>query len=292
MYFIKITTMKTNNKNNNFISSCKLNSDDNRNINFIDMEPIVKYDDADVDKVKIFADNRNKSGVYRWINKKTGKTYVGSSMSLTRRFTTYYSIGYLLRETKKNSSYIYRALLKYGYSNFKLEILEYCEPEKCIEREQYYINLLKASGGARSAPPDAAPPEGGAAEYNLLQVAGSRLGQNHSEETKAKFSAWERSEETRAKMSESKKGEKNPIKTHSEEVRAKISASRRANPCGSSQPTCQKIEVLDLETNITTIYNSIQEAARALNIHNYSICQYFIKSQKKPYKGRYIFTKS
>jgi hypothetical protein len=57
--------MKTNNKNNNFISSCKLNSDDNRNINFIDMEPIVKYDDADVDKVKIFADNRNKSGVYR-----------------------------------------------------------------------------------------------------------------------------------------------------------------------------------------------------------------------------------
>jgi hypothetical protein len=29
---------------------------------------------------------------------------------------------------------IYKALLKYGYSGFKLEILEYCEPSNCIER--------------------------------------------------------------------------------------------------------------------------------------------------------------
>lgn len=83
-------------------------------------------------------------------------------------------------------------------------------------------------------------------------------------------------------MSESKKGENNPLKSHSEEVRAKISASRRANPCGNSQSSCQKIEVLDIETNITSRYNSINEAARALNIHNFSISQYFLKGQKKP----------
>jgi hypothetical protein len=38
---------------------------------------------------------------------------------------------------------ICRALLKHGYSNFSLEILEYCEPAKCLEREKYYINKLK-----------------------------------------------------------------------------------------------------------------------------------------------------
>jgi len=38
---------------------------------------------------------------------------------------------------------INKALLKYGYSNFKLEILEYCDKSVNIEREQHYIDLLK-----------------------------------------------------------------------------------------------------------------------------------------------------
>lgn len=67
----------------------------------------------------------------------------------------------------KFRSIIYTALLKYGYSNFSLEILEYCKPEVAIEREQFYINLLKP-------------------EYNILQVAGSPLGRMRTKETKKK----------------------------------------------------------------------------------------------------------
>ena len=37
---------------------------------------------------------------------------------------------------------IYSALLKYGYSNFSLEILEYCEAAEAVSREQYYLYLL------------------------------------------------------------------------------------------------------------------------------------------------------
>ena len=37
---------------------------------------------------------------------------------------------------------IYRALLKNGYSNFQLEILEFCEPDLVLNREQYYLDLL------------------------------------------------------------------------------------------------------------------------------------------------------
>jgi len=40
-------------------------------------------------------------------------------------------------------SIIYSALLKHGYVNFSLDILEYCEINVLIEREQYYLNLLK-----------------------------------------------------------------------------------------------------------------------------------------------------
>jgi len=48
-----------------FTSCCKLNFDDNSNVNSITVNPVLRYDDADVDKVKIFGDNRDKSGVYR-----------------------------------------------------------------------------------------------------------------------------------------------------------------------------------------------------------------------------------
>jgi len=81
------------------------------------------------------------SGV--WINQVNGKSYVGSSVNLGYRLKQYYSVSYLNRN--KSVSSISRALVKYGHSNFKLEILEYCEPNRLIilEREQYYIDLLK-----------------------------------------------------------------------------------------------------------------------------------------------------
>jgi group I intron endonuclease len=47
-------------------------------------------------------------------------------------------------ELRKGESKIYRAILKYGLENFSLTILEYCEPSKCLEREDDYFKLLKA----------------------------------------------------------------------------------------------------------------------------------------------------
>jgi group I intron endonuclease len=87
---------------------------------------------------------------------------------------------------------INKALVKYGYSDFSLLILEYCEPDLCIEREQYYIDLYKP-------------------EYNILKLAGSSLGYTHTEETLAKLRDLEVSVERRALMSENFRGEKNPM---------------------------------------------------------------------------------
>jgi group I intron endonuclease len=63
---------------------------------------------------------------------------------------------------------IYRALLRYGYSNFSLEIMEFCEASQAVVREQHYLDLLNP-------------------EYNILKIAGSSLGKKHSEETLAKL---------------------------------------------------------------------------------------------------------
>jgi group I intron endonuclease len=64
---------------------------------------------------------------------------------------------------------IYKALLKYGSSSFKLEILEYCDPNVVLDREQQYLDSLRP-------------------EYNILKVAGSLLGYKHTGEAKAKMS--------------------------------------------------------------------------------------------------------
>jgi group I intron endonuclease len=69
---------------------------------------------------------------------------------------------------KRGRSLIHSALLKYGHNNFKLEILEFCDKELLIEREDHYIKLLNP-------------------EYNLCPKAGSTLGKLHSESTKEKI---------------------------------------------------------------------------------------------------------
>jgi group I intron endonuclease len=87
---------------------------------------------------------------------------------------------------KNSKSAIYSSILKYGISKFKLEILEYCSPKKCIKLEQKHINLFKP-------------------EYNLLKIAGSLLGFKHSDESRAKMSA-PKSEEHKANISASHMG--------------------------------------------------------------------------------------
>jgi len=195
---------------------------------------------------------------------------VGSSVNLTRRFNHYYSASYLLRT--KRISIISNALLKYGYSNFKLEIIEYCDCNDLLAREQFYLDILFP-------------------EYNILKTAGSRLGRTHTEETKRKIGeailGRKPSDETRQKMSEALLGNK-----LSEETKRKMSEARRGrNKIEGSGIPSQKIEVFDNEENQTTTYDSISEAARALDIRTSRISDFFTRNQKKPFKGRYIFTR-
>ena len=63
-------------------------------------------------------------------------------MNLTERFKFYFCPKCLIGKLLKSRSYIYDSLLRDGYSNFNLEILEYCDVKILLEREQYYFNIL------------------------------------------------------------------------------------------------------------------------------------------------------
>ena len=67
---------------------------------------------------------------------------MGSAINLSDRFYHYYSYKLMSTYLNNRNSAIYSALLKHGYSNFRLEIIEYCDPSNVIEREQYYLDLL------------------------------------------------------------------------------------------------------------------------------------------------------
>jgi group I intron endonuclease len=134
-------------------------------VNLISIVPVVSYSNADTQRLEILKENNKKSGIYRWTHIKTGKSYIGSALNITKRLIEYYSISLLERTISKGNSKICRALLKYGYSQFNLDILEYCDSIQLIKREQYYIYKIKP-------------------ELNILTIAGSSLGFKHSEVTK------------------------------------------------------------------------------------------------------------
>lgn len=259
--------------------------------------PLVTYANADTEKFKILKENKGKCGIYRWINILNNKSYIGSSIDLRRRLKQYYNISYLERFS---NMLIYKSLLKYGYSKFSLEILEYCDLSDVIKREQHYIDILKP-------------------EYNILKLAGSSFGYKHDEINLAKV----RKHLALMNAKKSIKVEVTNIETNVTVEYASIrETAKELNTSKSTisryikksklflgiykleanlpvsdifnyinHPFSIKIEVTDLELNTNTIYDSMNAAARALNIKDGIIHSYVKRNQISPYKNRYIFKK-
>lgn len=243
--------------------------------------PVISYINADTQKESILNNNKSKAGIYCWIHIESGKKYVGSSVDLYRRFMQYYNIKYITRASK--SSLICRALLKYGYSSFYLDILEYCDPSEIIKREQYYIDTLKP-------------------EYNILKVAGSLFGYKHTVESLQKMSeiASNRSEETLAKLREAALGR---TYNHTEETKNKISKAMLGRK--HSEETKEKLRIfqsnrtkhsikginIKVENKLTGeiyFYDSLRNAGKGLNSNHKSI-KYNLDNGKL-FRKRYIIT--
>ena len=143
-------------------------------------------------------------GVYLWINRLNGKTYVGSSVNMYSRIKGYLSLN-------KLHGIIGKGLRKYGTNGFVILIILFPNATRpsVLALEQSILDSRVCA-------------------YNILPTAGSSAGVKHSEETKGKMSAAQkgknRSEETKEKISASRKG-----KTHSDETKTKISASKQGH---------------------------------------------------------------
>lgn len=243
--------------------------------------------------MSILKENKGKSGVYKWTNLENGKCYIGSSVNLSRRLAQYYNLNYLINFRK--NSLINKAILKYGYSKFKLEILEYCDRKVVINREQHYIdtfkpeyNILKFAGSALGYVHSAEAIEKmrlkAIGRNHTVETIAKMVGRTHSEVTKNKIKKILQTEEVRYKMLEAalkRKGTKLPEETREKMKYAQV--NRNWVPVAGI-----KVEVKDLNTDKVTVYESISKAAEALNIPKGTVGRRVKMNIEKPYKGRYI----
>ncbi len=81
-----------------------------------------------------------KSGVYKITNEANGKFYVGSSKDIEQRFTEHKM---MLKNNKHVNIILQRSWNKYTEKSFSFTILEECSPEKCVLREQHYLDTLQ-----------------------------------------------------------------------------------------------------------------------------------------------------
>ena len=97
------------------------------------------------------------SGVYQILCIPTGKVYIGSSRDLQHRIASHQR---LLNSGKHENSYLLRAWRKYGAEAFVFTVIELCELEDLIEREQSYIDFFQSYKSKRG--------------YNIRHIAASK----------------------------------------------------------------------------------------------------------------------
>lgn len=157
---------------------------------------------------------RKQTGVYCIVNKVNGKRYVGSAAhSLEAR--GYSHFWHLERDTHKNK-HLQASFNKYGKDNFEFAVLERCSPNRCVKREQRWMNHFQ-SWDRRFG-------------YNQASRAGSTLGRRYSEETKQVWVGKRHTLESRMKMTITNRGKGKALKGRpkSPEHRAKLSAAIKA----------------------------------------------------------------
>ena len=77
-------------------------------------------------------------GIYKITNTVNGKVYIGQSVHIKQRWKNHKKDAFW--ENGPDYHYpLYKAIRKYGYDNFKFEIVEKCEKDELNQREQFYI---------------------------------------------------------------------------------------------------------------------------------------------------------
>jgi group I intron endonuclease len=82
------------------------------------------------------------SGIYKITNTLTNKVYIGSSTNISNREYKHF---WMLKKGIHDNEYLQNSFNKYGVDFFKFEIVEYCESNELIEKENKFIDLYESN---------------------------------------------------------------------------------------------------------------------------------------------------
>lgn len=120
-------------------------------------------------KKQIYYKYRNV--IYKITNIITNKIYIGSASYYDKRIGTHI---HRLRKNDHDNMYLQNAYNKYGESSFEFEIIEHCEKDNLLEKEQYWLDYYKSYDRENG--------------YNLVKIAGSNRGYKMTEESRKRVS--------------------------------------------------------------------------------------------------------
>lgn len=82
------------------------------------------------------------SGIYKILNKSNNKVYIGSSVNLKSREYKHF---WMLKKNIHDNQFLQNSFNRDGFENFVFEIIENCDLDLLIDRENYYINNYKSN---------------------------------------------------------------------------------------------------------------------------------------------------
>lgn len=178
--------------------------------------------------------------IYKITNIQNDKVYIGQTVqTLNSRKCEHRN-----RARQRANYPLYNALNKYGFSSFKMEVIDSAvSQEELDDKEIYYIELYNSMH-----------PKG----YNLTKGGAGTIGYKHTEEDKVKMS----------KLKEGMfKGRENPFygKTHTKEQREKWSKERKGKILSEEHKkkisaTRKRIPVINMDTG--EVFESARHAVR------------------------------
>jgi group I intron endonuclease len=208
-------------------------------------------------------------GIYTIENEK-GSIYVGQSVDLERRFRTYKKLNC------KSQIKLYRSLLKYGFENHTIRIVDICDVDNLNIRERHYQDLFSSvNKGLNCKATTTKSKSGYLSDETKKRMSDS--GKLMTEETKRKISESNKgkkmSDSAKLKMSISKKGVKlsethkmkiskaTKGRVHSVESKKKMSISKKGMPTDIKN---RAIIILDVNSGV--FYESITELSIILSL--------------------------
>ena len=227
-----------------------------------------------------------KTGIYIIKNKIDNRCYIGSAININVRWKRHIRD---LINNKHHSIHLQRFINKHGIDSIFFEILEECNKDSLLIKEQYYLENSDSS-------------------FNVCKIAGSCIGIQRPQDFKDRISiltkginnptyGLERTPEWRDKIRQANKGQKSWNKgrkgVYSEETIRKFKeiAKNRIFSDESKKKISDKAKInifqFNKEGQFIKEWNSIKEASETLNIKSSNICK--VLRSSKGTAGKFIW---